>query len=252
MKFTNAKDGTSIESNLSFDEARKALKGLIAAEGTSASTKAFAASLVTKAAPSPGQKFWIYKLAEEFVNPVKKETIAGGEGFKKVAGLFETAKSNGLNRRAIRLQTDKGAEVKLTPAAETGRNSGFIYIKVNNEYMGKIAPDGQFSPVQGCTDEIKMFVQEFGNSTVQMARQYGKRTGSCCFCARQLDTAESNAVGYGPICAEKYGLPWGDVVVKTVENKKVNIGNKRDDSLTPRPNYREAFEESAEELRSYI
>lgn len=33
----------------------------------------------------------------------------------------------------------------------------------------------------------------------------------CCFCGRDLDTAESISVGYGPICAAKYGLPWGEV-----------------------------------------
>jgi len=33
----------------------------------------------------------------------------------------------------------------------------------------------------------------------------------CCFCGRELDTAESISVGYGPVCAAKYGLPWGEI-----------------------------------------
>jgi len=33
----------------------------------------------------------------------------------------------------------------------------------------------------------------------------------CCFCGRELDTAESISVGYGPVCADKHGLPWGEV-----------------------------------------
>jgi hypothetical protein len=31
----------------------------------------------------------------------------------------------------------------------------------------------------------------------------------CCFCGRDLDTAESISVGYGPTCAANHGLPWG-------------------------------------------
>jgi Family of unknown function (DUF6011) len=36
------------------------------------------------------------------------------------------------------------------------------------------------------------------------------RLGNVCFiCGRNLDTAESIDAGYGPVCADKYGLPWG-------------------------------------------
>ena len=37
----------------------------------------------------------------------------------------------------------------------------------------------------------------------------GKRAVSCCFCGISLSTNESRFNGYGPICAEKWGLPWG-------------------------------------------
>lgn len=39
----------------------------------------------------------------------------------------------------------------------------------------------------------------------------GKRFGNCCFCGKELTTKESLDVGYGPICAGKWGLPWGEV-----------------------------------------
>lgn len=38
----------------------------------------------------------------------------------------------------------------------------------------------------------------------------GHATGSCCFCGLRLTQAASVAAGYGPICAENYGLPWGE------------------------------------------
>ena len=34
--------------------------------------------------------------------------------------------------------------------------------------------------------------------------------GTCCFCMADLSTPESVTAGYGPQCAAKLGLPWGD------------------------------------------
>jgi hypothetical protein len=34
---------------------------------------------------------------------------------------------------------------------------------------------------------------------------YGKRTGACSCCGRELTNGESIDRGIGPICAEKYG-----------------------------------------------
>jgi len=34
-------------------------------------------------------------------------------------------------------------------------------------------------------------------------------TGNCCFCRRELTDKRSTEVGYGPICADHFSLPWG-------------------------------------------
>jgi hypothetical protein len=44
---------------------------------------------------------------------------------------------------------------------------------------------------------------------VGFAGSYGAATGRCCFCNKPLKTEESTAVGYGPVCADRFGLPWG-------------------------------------------
>jgi hypothetical protein len=49
-------------------------------------------------------------------------------------------------------------------------------------------------------------------TTAAQAAAFGKLVGRCCFCSHAIDTPESTAVGYGPVCASKYGLPWGDAV----------------------------------------
>lgn len=45
--------------------------------------------------------------------------------------------------------------------------------------------------------------------TAEQAAEFGHMHGRCCFCSLAIDTPESTAVGYGPICASKHGLPWG-------------------------------------------
>lgn len=45
------------------------------------------------------------------------------------------------------------------------------------------------------------------------AEAAGHATGRCCFCGRDLTDERSaehkGGAGYGPVCAAKYGLPWG-------------------------------------------
>jgi hypothetical protein len=45
--------------------------------------------------------------------------------------------------------------------------------------------------------------------TAEQAAEFGYTNSRCVFCARDLSTAESTAVGYGPVCAARYDLPWG-------------------------------------------
>lgn len=52
------------------------------------------------------------------------------------------------------------------------------------------------------------------------AAAYGKLSGKCMFCGLDLTDERSMLVGYGPDCAEKHGLPWGEtpaVVLGDVE-----------------------------------
>lgn len=53
-------------------------------------------------------------------------------------------------------------------------------------------------------------------ATAEQAAAFGAMTERCCFCAKAIDTPESVAVGYGPICAAKFGLPWGDTTTGPV------------------------------------
>jgi hypothetical protein len=42
----------------------------------------------------------------------------------------------------------------------------------------------------------------------KVASELGHLTGHCIFCETPLNDPRSTAVGYGPICAKKFHLPW--------------------------------------------
>lgn len=46
--------------------------------------------------------------------------------------------------------------------------------------------------------------------TAEDAARFGQLTGQCVFCSRRLTDERSITVGYGPVCAEHNGLPWGE------------------------------------------
>lgn len=106
---------------------------------------------------------------------------------------------------------------KITFTASSGNNSrvqlylatkGYIAIKVNGEYVGKI--DSQyhsFRMYQGTT-ELQSEVMAFCMEPLKSAIVKGQQYSNCCFCRLELTNKASVQMGYGPICAENYGLPW--------------------------------------------
>lgn len=74
--------------------------------------------------------------------------------------------------------------------------------------------EGIFTPAPKCTDEITKFVVKFATNPHKMGSAYGLATMHCCFCSRPIDTVESKTMGYGPVCANKFGLPWGAKATK--------------------------------------
>jgi hypothetical protein len=201
--YTNPKDGKEIRSALSRTEAKDIILN-------KENRGDFANSLCAQYLRlSASQQFHFFRIAEEIKNPQIKadNTIKSGEGMAALHGMFIKA-SEHLKKPEIRFQEAFGL-VSLSLAKAESKNPNHIYIKFNGEYCGKISPDGTFSPVQTCLDIIKRYIENFSGNPVAIAKDYGRRTGNCCFCRIRLTTRESLDAGYGPVCAEHYGLPWG-------------------------------------------
>jgi hypothetical protein len=78
-----------------------------------------------------------------------------------------------------------------------------------NRFWGKVDLDGSWTPTRNCPAHVIRFIEDLDADPAGVAKLSGQLTGSCCFCSRELETKESVGAGYGPVCAEKFGLPWG-------------------------------------------
>lgn len=56
-------------------------------------------------------------------------------------------------------------------------------------------------------------------ATADEAKAFAQLAGRCVFCSTPIDTPESTAVGYGPVCAKRRGLPWGSTTEVTTQTR---------------------------------
>jgi hypothetical protein len=175
----------------------------------------FARSLLASVAkyrfPTEKQEHWIKTLYDRAVNPPAPPTGESVGDLTKLVNLFVGVRGK-LKFPAIRFQTPEGTAFKITPAGPNSTNAGHLYVKRSDStYLGKISPDGQFFEARGVAAEgVAEAIKAFASNPTTAASSYGHLTGSCCFCGLTLTDGRSVEVGYGPICAEKYNLPWGE------------------------------------------
>lgn len=115
--------------------------------------------------------------------------------------IFSDAVESGFLKPTLRTKN-----LVFSAAPATGRNPGAIYIKTqDHEYCGKIAR-GEIHLMREFYKYLPE-VKETMNSPRESAIKYGRETGQCSICGRQLDNAVSIYNAIGPICADKLGFP---------------------------------------------
>jgi len=160
--------------------------------------------LTTKGALSEGQVAAIEKSIEREAGWAAER--AAKEQAKpsntNLHNAFSKALESGLKRPILRLE---GYTFSLAP--ESGKNAGCVYAKSEEgSYLGKITPEGKFQSVRECSQAAVDFVNNLGSDLFAQAVAYGKATGRCSFCARELTNEKSIELGIGPICKDKWGL----------------------------------------------
>ena len=126
--------------------------------------------------------------------------------YAEIFKLFTRAATH-LRYPAMHLRSKNGDKIRIYLATK-----GYIAITLNGEYIGKLpAADKNIilydSPLFNHNELINELDTLLSNPISESALQ-GKEYGRCCFCNRELDNEGSIFHGYGPICAENWGLPW--------------------------------------------
>ena len=128
-----------------------------------------------------------------------------------IRSLFDKATAK-LKRPAIVLDAD-GRALRLYVAGQAWKFPGSVVetTKASKRYVGRIDLNGNYlpSPAWPLQAPVLDTLKALSDDPAGTAAAYGKATGNCCFCTIPLTDPRSVGVGYGPICAKHYGLPWG-------------------------------------------
>ena len=178
-------------------------------------TSEFAQSLVRqynqRGKLSDKQWHWVNKLVAELDRPAAP--AAPTTDLSGVITLLQDAKQH-LKFPASRLTASDGTPVVLKVAGDRAKEPGTVNATdggsyPDNRWFGRIALDGAFKPGRDCTTDVIDVLVRLGSDPATVAAEHGKLTGSCSFCRQPLSDERSTEVGYGPVCAKHFGLPWG-------------------------------------------
>jgi len=188
-----------------------------------ASDSGFAASLINqfekRGALSEKQMYWVgVLLARAVAGPsAAASPDAPNPKLEDASGLFTFFANAGkkLKWPKLSFNLDEVGEFRLQVAGFKAKFPGSINMTDGkpygmNKWFGRIALDGtiEFSG-RALPNErivIERLVRSFSKDPKGTAAKYGLKTGNCCFCNKKLEDEVSTAVGYGPVCAKKWGL----------------------------------------------
>lgn len=160
---------------------------------------------------------WVHKFIIDLSTPAPAPVIEDTK-LEGIVALMDRAfdNGNGLKNPKITVRIE-GIEFRVSRGGDRSRYPGCVNVTDlgpfgSNVWFGRIHRDGRLQAGRDMTSAIRERLSLLNADPVGFAAGYGKLTGSCCFCNSPLKTAESTEVGYGPVCAGKWGLPWGNRV----------------------------------------
>lgn len=151
---------------------------------------AFLAKLEAKAQAKPTQAY-------SQANPMLLRTLLGFLERSQGKVLFKV--------------NDDILQFKFTGTAYTRYPNTYHITDPLNEgaYIGRLESTGAVVVSAERLARYQNTLAELEKDPVAAAVAYGHAMGNCAFCTRPLTDDRSIVVGYGPVCAQKYGLPWG-------------------------------------------
>lgn len=183
--------------------------------------QSFASSLIsqykTKGFLSDKQTPYVFKLLQKAIGTVEPAAPMSLE-VGRILTMFNKAKQK-LKLPKVVFKTNFGV-VRMWIQGKAAKYPGSVAITLDKLWMGRVHTDGKFQTgvnfqtFDGREKFVDLMVA-FSKNPEEVASHYGKLHSKCIFCMKGLNDPKSLAMGYGPICADTYGLDWGSVKLTT-------------------------------------
>lgn len=167
----------------------------------------------TKGRLSASQITWAVKLSKEAAHkesdPMAYESSDSSDEGDFIE-LVQFMKKSDLKKARMTFNMH-GIKTTLSLAPAHGKNPDHIYVKCNDNYVGKVTPNGDLVARDSHykTHALTLFHQIIEDGVEAFILSYGKKSGNCCLCSRTLTDERSLVAGVGPICAARYKIAWG-------------------------------------------
>lgn len=135
---------------------------------------------------------------------MEKESVGD---FSGVIDLFKTAN---LKYPKITIGSI-GPVIQLSMAGAKAKKPGTINVTDGkpfgqNIWYGRVNADGTWEKSFKATDEIGEILKGLSEDPAGFASAHGDKHGACCFCNKTLTHPNSVSAGFGPVCADNWGL----------------------------------------------
>lgn len=162
------------------------------------------------------QALWVRKMADRIIHPRQEPKPQPLGNVAGLLALFDKAAASGLKYPKLRALAGETA-LTLWRAGSKSRHVGQVMVVAGKGeervYYGRVDLAGTFHPSHKVEPaqlaQAVPALVALATDPAAAAKAYGQRTGNCCFCSLPLDDGRSIEAGYGPVCAENFGMPWG-------------------------------------------
>lgn len=143
------------------------------------------------------------KLAAKRAESIARAESAATVDTAAIEKAFAAARATTKPGKSLSLRL-RFAGFSVSPAKASSKNAGSLYVKNGETYLGKIT-GGKFLVSRDCSPAQESAFVAVCADPKGAAIAYGRMTGNCSCCGRELTRADSIALGIGPICAGKFG-----------------------------------------------
>lgn len=129
----------------------------------------------------------------------------------KLVIFLNAATERGLKNPKVRALDHNQSELRLKLAGEKSKYQGAIVVERGatwpREFLGMLLPNGETTHSIETSLPLVNALAVIAQDPAAAAKRYAVLMGRCCFCDLPLTDDGSVEVGYGPICAKRFGLP---------------------------------------------